>query len=412
MINEYYIQDAKRLSEVVTVGVDLVVSSPPYFDMKDYGTDGQIGFGQSWEDYLADMRSVFDECGRVANETASMWLIVDTLKRDGLQLLLPFHLAQVAQETGWGLQETIIWKKDRTLPFSAKGEMRNTFEYILFFVRNDQFKYRPERVKSFDFKRWWLKYPERYSVSGKAPTDVWEFPIPVQGSWGSQYVRHFCPLPEGLVTRIIDLCSDPGDLVLDPFAGSGAVLAAAHRCGRQFIGLDLNPEFKSMFDSYLPRLETRAEDVAALKDARVAASAIKKLRLLKLPSALLKMIRSQSPDLFEQVDGVVVNLLEGVCEERHKLWKAEYVFYLRSEVPESSTGPIRELLGKPPLSKYGIESQIRFERGPLVEPEGCWHYRWDATHLAPSTVPNGRSPRLTASFCFDADEEALLSRYR
>lgn len=412
VINSYHIHDAKTLSNAVPKGVDLIISSPPYFDMKDYGTAGQIGFGQDWDDYLRDMRTVFAECGAVVSETGSMWLVVDTLKRDGFQLLLPFHLVEAAREGGWELKETIIWKKDRTLPFSAKGEMRNIFEYILFFVRNSEFKYYPERVRSFDFKQWWVKYPERYSISGKSPTDVWEFSIPVQGSWGSQYVRHFCPLPEGLVSRIIDLCSDPGDLVLDPFAGSGAVLAAAHRSGRDFIGLDLNPEYKEMFERYLATLGKRERDEESAKTARIVASTIRKLRLLKLPSALLKALRKQAPGVFHTIEAVIVNVLHDPCDEDHTLWRAEYVIHADKSLGEDALEQIEELLGKPPLSKYGIEPWARIEHRSFLESDVYWHYRWDATHLGPCLEAGGMRPRVCATFKFDSDEEELLSRYR
>lgn len=412
MAGEYHIQDAKSLSRIVPGGVDLIISSPPYFDMKDYGPSGQIGFGQNWDQYLDDMRVVFAECADVVRETGSMWLIVGTLKREGQQLLLPFHLAQVAGDAGWKLQETIIWKKDRTLPFSARGEMRNIFEYVLFFVKSDDFKYYPDRVRSFDFKEWWVKYPERYSVSGKAPTDVWEFPIPVQGSWGNQYVRHFCPLPEGLVTRIIDLCSDPGDLVLDPFAGSGAVLAAAYRSERNFVGLDVNPEFKQMFDAYLPTLEKRDFDAEQASTASAVASTIKKLRLLKLPSALLKALRKQSPDVFEAIKAVSVKELDGASGSRHAMWKVEYRIHADEGAIPRATREANELIHRPPLSKYGIEPVLILEPGPLAHRPEYWYYRWDATYRAPTPEPNGAIPVLAAGFSFDADEQSLLSLYR
>lgn len=411
-INGYHIRDAKALSGFVPKGVDLIVSSPPYFDMKDYGASGQIGFGQSWDSYMHDMATVFVECGKVARQTSSMWLIVDTLKREGSQLLLPFHLAQAAEKGGWHLHETIIWKKDRTLPFSAKGEMRNIFEYVLFFVRGSEFKYHPERVKSYDFKQWWVKYPERYSVTGKAPTDVWEFPIPVQGSWGSHYVRHFCPLPEGLVTRIIDLCSDPGDLVLDPFAGSGAVLAAAYRSNRKFIGLDVNPEFKAMFEDYLPTLSKREADTSELETGEAVASTIGKLRLLKYPSAILKAVRKAFPDEFAAIDGVTLRVLEDQPRGRHAHWRAHYTFSLSAGLPEAVVDFVAELAARPPLSKYGIESEITFETIPMDAVADYSYYRWNATYLGPGRGTEVGRPFIAAPFGFEPAEERLLSRYR
>src|SRR3989344_275632 len=193
-MGEYFIHDARTLSKVVSNDIDLVLTSPPYFDLKDYGSANQIGYGQAYDDYLNDMERVLKQCFKVTKDTGSMWLIVDTLKKSGQFKLLPFDLCKIAEKAGWKLQEIIIWEKDRTLPYSRKGEMRNIFEYVLFFVKTNDFKYYPKRITDFDLKEWWIKYPERYSTGGKIPTDIWKFPIPVQGSWGSSYIRHFCPL--------------------------------------------------------------------------------------------------------------------------------------------------------------------------------------------------------------------------
>src|SRR5690606_4614158 len=90
----------------------------------------------------------------------------------------------------------------------------------------------------------------RYNPRGKALDEIWEFPIPVQGSWGDEYVRHFCPLPKEMVTTMLEISSDKNDIILDPFAGGGAVIFQAAIMDRKYIGFELNSEYISMFEEY------------------------------------------------------------------------------------------------------------------------------------------------------------------
>jgi DNA modification methylase len=312
LMNEYYIHDARKLSNVVKTKVDLIITSPPYFDMKDYGPANQIGFGQKYSDYLKDMKEVLSQCNKVTKDSASLWMIVDTLKKDRQLKLLPFDLVAEAEKEGWTLQDIIIWKKDKTLPFSRRGEFRNIFEYILYFVKSDNFKFYPERITELELKEWWVKFPERYSPNGKAKSDVWDFPIPVQGSWGSHYVRHFCPLPSKMIDQIIELCSDEGDIVLDPFAGSGAVLTEAYKLKRKYIGCDLSEQFKSMFQNYINTVGSGETSRSETKTKEVFGNTIYKLRVLKWSSALLKKLRQTDKTQLEKIKGVLIDNREGV----------------------------------------------------------------------------------------------------
>lgn len=131
-MDQYHIQDARSLTTVVKQKVDVIVTSPPYFDLKDYGSSNQIGFGQQYDDYMQDMNRVLQQCFEVTSDSGCMWMVVDTLKKEGNLKLLPFDIVSEAQKTGWMLKDIIIWKKDRTLPFSRRGEMRNIFEYVLY----------------------------------------------------------------------------------------------------------------------------------------------------------------------------------------------------------------------------------------------------------------------------------------
>ena len=403
-MGHYFIHDARKLTDVVKVGVDLIVSSPPYFDLKDYGTYNQIGHGQLYQEYLSDIEKVLDRCLMVTKDTGSMWLVLDTLKKKGNIKLLPTDVSKLAERVGWRLQEIIIWKKDRTLPYSRKGEMRNIFEYILFFVKTDTYKYYPKRITSLDLKEWWVKYPERYSTQGKIPTDVWEFPIPTQGSWGSSYIRHFCPLPRGLIQRIIELCTNRGDAVFDPFAGSGAVLAEAFAMGREYIGCDLNPEFKGMFEQYLAEIQpyTAVNDV---ENKKLFASTVRKLRLLKLPSAVLKKLRTDHPAIFEKIQGVQISSLDDKPSAKNKLWSVKYTF-VGLDKDNQDASMVYSLFHRAPFSKYGIESLIEFTVSSQAKSK--YEYEWLNTHKREHIFEGLQRPFLAADFRLTPKERYLV----
>ncbi len=278
------------------------ITSPPYGALKDYGHPGQIGFGQREDEYLMDMRRVFRSLFEHTKPDGSLWVVADTLRpriaRDRLRpmQLLPFQLAQEASGEGWTLRDIIIWVKDKTLPWSSRGRMRNGFEYILFFVKSESFKYHVDRVRApDDLEQWWVRYPERYNPQGKAPANVWAVPIPVQGSWANTAVRHACPLPADLVERMMLLSTDPGDVVLDPFAGTGVVVAEARRLGRRGLGTELVEAHINAFHStVLPEItERRGLDVLQELQDRSAdlRRTIVDLRSVKYPKVVVQRLR-------------------------------------------------------------------------------------------------------------------------
>jgi DNA modification methylase len=248
---------------------------------------------------MADLTAVFESVYNVTKDTGSLWVVVDTFKMNGEIKTLPFDLANQLKKIGWKLQDIIIWYKNKTLPWSSKGKLRNIFEYILFFSKTTQFKYYVDKIKldPKDYKKWWKTYPERYNPNGKTPDRVWYIPIPTQGAWGNGWVRHFCPFPPELVERILLLTTKKGDIVLDPFAGSGSVLAQATVMGRKSIGLDMKEEYRDMYyDTVLPSIKkmwkTRKKELKMLeKERQNFKKTILKLRKLKYPKVLIKVLK-------------------------------------------------------------------------------------------------------------------------
>jgi DNA modification methylase len=285
------------------------ITSPPYGDLKDYGHPAQFGRGQPHDEYLVELRRVFRSLFSHTRQDGALWLVVDTLRAKAPAgqpwrlRMLPFELAQEAETEGWILRDIIVWRKDKTLPWSSHGRLRNEFEYILFFVRSAKYKYHVDRLREpLVLEEWWVRYPERYNPLGKAPSNVWFVPIPVQGSWANTKIQHACPLPPDLVERMLLLSSDEGDVVFDPFAGSGVVLAEAERLERRPVGMELVAENVAAFEAVVrPEiLQRRGTDelAARLESSERLRELLLKLRILKYPRALIKQGETSCPDVF------------------------------------------------------------------------------------------------------------------
>ena len=358
-MSKVFLDDARNLKKKIKPSsLDVTITSPPYFDMKDYGHSDQIGFGQSYETYLNDLKGIFKNIYNATKDSGSLWVIIDTFKRDGAVVPLPFDFAREVSAAGWKLQDIIIWKKDKTVPWSKKGTTRKIFEYVLFFSKGQDFKYYSERTREIkDLKEWWIRYPERYSPNGKSLEEIWEFSIPTQGSWGDGYIRHFCPLPEDLVRRIITLTTDEGDTVFDPFSGSGTVPAQAAFMLRNYYGFELNPEYVSMFESYLKdNLKSRLSLYAASKnsmDEELFKEKIIDLRILKYGRVLSKKLKSYGINISK----IWIERSSKKLSGKHEIASAKYV--MLSDQPYSEIKEkIDEITSVPPLSKFGISADF------------------------------------------------------
>lgn len=365
MRSGYYLRDAaSMLSSMRDSTINVTLTSPPYGSMKDYGSTKQIGFGQSYHEYLNSLVNIFSTLHRRTAETGSLWIVVDTFKEKSTMRLLPFDLCLRLSAVGWLLKDIIIWNKTRTLPWSGRGQFRRVFEYVLFFAKTPAFKYHVGRIKEPDnLKEWWVKYPERYSPEGKVPSSIWTFPIPVQGSWSRSEFRHFCPFPSALVERVLLLTTDTGDCVFDPFAGSGVVLAQARATGRRFLGCDVNESYRQQFANIVAaevqvkwHKKKQLVEKNGLKQLALA-DKIYKLRQTKFPKAVFKELQSSLGEpalrgvkfIFAKARPVATG------SPSHYFSKVSVYLVCNGKTPEVR---IRDkasaLIKKPPLSKYGI----------------------------------------------------------
>jgi DNA modification methylase len=360
LINEYVVCDARRLPLILPDRqfIDVTITSPPYWNVKDYDRARQIGHGQSYETYLEDLTKVFEAIHSRTKRKGSLWLVSDTLKLDGELRLLPFDLANRLKEVGWKLQDIIIWNKDKALPWSHQGKMRNIFEYVAFFSKTSKFNYHLNDVREIDqLREWWVRYPERYSPKGKAPTRAWSIPIPRQGSWGTNWVRHFCPLPPELIRRVLLLTTEKGDTVFDPFAGSGSVLAQAKAMGRKYVGTDLNGDYKKMFlKQVLPAVTKIHRDATRQRNGSNGDKlrfnrAVRALRRTKYPKELIR--------LYEKEHGkLAAKAVLAVKGPKGESLEIVFLFSASSSMPSKLLGRLEELCKHAPLSKYGLNPHI------------------------------------------------------
>lgn len=385
--------------------IDVTVTSPPYFDMKSYGYKNQIGHGQEYLQYLSDLKEIFKQIYLVTKDTGSLWIIVDTFNKNGNLINLPFDISKILEnlfentddnagkinngtyeKRGWKLTDIVIWKKDKTLPWSKNGQFRNIFEYILFFTKSDGFRFYIDRTKILDFselKEWWEDFPERYSPKGAVPTNVWEYPIPTQGHWSVKTLRHFNPLPIKLIERILLLTTDQNDVVFDPFAGSGTVLGVADFLKRKWFGFEMNQKYCMMFERVKEEIRQemsvgnhRNDNLELLREK--FEQTIKNLRLVKYPKILMRQLDRKGtlghPDLFI---GTVFALSSDFRKDEkttaripsYKLMAENVFLILNDKVEtESLNLQVNTIVSQPPLSKFGIEATVILtNRGEFVE---------------------------------------------
>lgn len=407
-IYRLHCNDARDISAIVKPRtVDVTITSPPYFDMKDYGYKEQIGFGQSYEAYLADLRSVFSDIYTCTKDSGSLWVIIDTFRKDGTVTPLPFDFSNEISTIGWKLQEIIIWEKDKTVPWAHQGQMRSSFEYILLFSKTKNYKFYIDRVRQcVSLKKWWVKYPERYNPQGKTPDAIWRFPIPVQGSWGNNYIRHFCPLPEDLIAQIIKISTDEGDVVLDPFAGTGAVLAKANNMKRKFIGTELNPEYIEMFHKYL-RVTGRKKRKQYLREIKNPLSQdtfselIINLRVLKFAKVLYSKLETAEKNFIQRF---FVDIPDSSGVAKGKIVSARYILQISSEENrEQILQAIKAIANKPPLSKFGIVADFDFVSTPdayFNQQVELYSYTQSVTHKFQEIIHFEESDKKLTKSCF------------
>ncbi len=292
----------ERLSDISDGSVQCCVTSPPYWGLRDYGQDGQLGLESTPELYVENMVAVFGEVRRVLADDGVCWLNlgdsyasnwgmgakrnsswwssrsgelegkgwghVETAippnsfrkgRADGLKVKdlvgIPWRVAFALQADGWWLRQDIIWHKPNPMPESVTDRCTKAHEYLFMLTKSSRYYFDNETIKEESSSTW--NSAKGFSKDGQSMRNiegrignredkeqekrnrrsVWTITTkPFKGA-------HFAVMPEALCEPPILASSRPGDLILDPFTGSGTVGVVALRHNRNFIGTELNPDY-------------------------------------------------------------------------------------------------------------------------------------------------------------------------
>ncbi|MDR1975127.1 MAG: site-specific DNA-methyltransferase [Bacteroidales bacterium] len=253
--------DSRQMSELKGKSVHLIVTSPPYWQLKDYGTENQIGFHDDYETYINHLNLTWQECYRVLHDGCRLCVnIGDQFARStyyGRYKIIPIHteIIKFCEMIGFDFMGQIIWQKTTTMntsggasimgsfPHPRNGIVKLDFEYILLFKKQGN-----------------APKPTKEQKDNSVMTNE-EWNTYFNGHWyfsGAKQDKHLAMFPEELPHRLIRMFSFPNEIVLDPFLGSGTTSYVAKKLNRNSVGYEINSDF-------IPIIESRigADDVFA-----------------------------------------------------------------------------------------------------------------------------------------------------
>ena len=240
------IGDSREMAEVDEKSVHLIITSPPYWQLKDYGSADQIGFNDSYEDYLNNLNLVWAECHRVLHDGCRLCInIGDQFARSvyyGRYKVIPIRteIIKFCETLGFDYMGAIIWQKPTTMNTTGGATVMGSFPY----PRNGIIKIDYEFILIFKKPGDSPKVSKEIKEQSKLSKEEWNEYF--SGHWnfnGEKQIQHLAMFPEELPKRLIKMFSFVGDTVLDPFLGSGTTILAAKNLNRNSVGYEINSEF-------------------------------------------------------------------------------------------------------------------------------------------------------------------------
>ena len=244
--------------------VDLVVSSPPYNLGKEYESKRAL------EVYLSEQTVVIKECYRVLKDTGSIFWQVGAFSDDGQLIPLDIKFFPIFESLGMQSRNRIIWIRQHGLHATKKFSARH--ETILWFTKSDAYKFSldsirvPQKYQKKKFHKGDKKGEYSCNPDGKNPGDLWAFRN-VKHNHEEQTI-HPCQFPEDLISRVVLCATDEGDLVYDPYMGTGTVAVVARDSKRHYLGAELDPTYHEVATRRLTGLPNEQGSFANLKCLR------------------------------------------------------------------------------------------------------------------------------------------------
>src|SRR3989338_1282400 len=268
-INKVYYKDARVMSEIPDNSVHLIVTSPPYFNIKDYSKDGhqnkkhsekndsQIGDIENYDKYIQELLSVLKECERVLVPNGKIIINVPLIPMIKSEMTTHYnrHIFDInagiqhsiLRGTKLFLYDTYIWNRTNpskalmfgSYPYPRNFYAQNTIEFVTVYVKDGKsLNSLPKEIKEKSklTQKEWVEFTKQ----------IWSIPIPGRGD--SAFGEHPAIMPEEIVKRCVRLFTYVGDVVLDPFAGSGTTLKIAKQLGRNYVGYEIMIAYKKVIN--------------------------------------------------------------------------------------------------------------------------------------------------------------------
>lgn len=282
-INKVFYKNAQKMSEVPDETVDLIVTSPPYFNIKDYAKDGyqknsngkknaeQLGDLDDYKVFINELLKVWKECERVLKPNGK--LVINTplmpMKKADYSTHYNRHIFDLNSDiqqsilyqknTQMFLYDVYIWERTNpskklmfgSYPYPRNFYAQNTSEFITVYVKDgDPINNLPKKIKEASklTEKEWVDYTKQ----------VWRIPIP--GKNDIAFGDHSAIMPEEIVHRCVRLFTYVDDVVMDPLAGSGTTLKVAREEGRNYIGYEVMSTYKNIIDKKLKLAEKKYKE--------------------------------------------------------------------------------------------------------------------------------------------------------
>ena len=260
--SKIFFKSSEQMKDLQNCSIDLMVTSPPYWDLKNYFKKGQIG-QESYSEYLERIGKVWKETYRVLDSKGSMWININTRTKNKKPILIPQDIIKQCCKMGFILKNIVIWHKSSGIP-TGKNNLVDHYEYFLWFVKSKEYYFDQKYFNEInDYKNKNLAGGLTWNINRKA------------GSVGKDFI-HPAIYPTELIERIIKICSVENSLVLDPFLGSGTTLIAAKNTKRECVGYEFNEGFEQLIRYRLNEEKIVEEGIQFLKAMTIESEIFRK----------------------------------------------------------------------------------------------------------------------------------------